>query len=141
MADRSPRILYTTKQVELASRARLEEIARPHGVTALQYTALTVLERQSEPISSAALARLSFVTAQTMADMVSGLERRRLVRRDPDPANRRRLLITLTDEGHALLRDVEPDVGALETQMLAGFSAAERRTFAALLDRARQNLT
>ena len=140
MADRLPRILYVTKQVELATRARLEEIARPHGVTALQYTALTVLERQHAPISSAALARLSFVTAQTMADMVGALERRALVRRDPDPTNRRRLLIPLTADGTALLRTVEPAVVALEAELMSGMSAGEQATFARLLDRARQNL-
>lgn len=141
MAPRSPRVLYAIKQVELASRARLEEIARPHAVTALQYTALTVLERQSEPISSAALARLSFVTAQTMADMVGALQRRGLVRRDGDPTNRRRLLITLTAEGHALLRDLEPEVAQLEAQMLDGMSHADRAALTNLLDRARRNLS
>ena len=140
MADRLPRILYVTKQVELATRARLEEIARPHGVTALQYTALTVLERQHAPISSAALARLSFVTAQTIADMVGALERRALGRRDPDPTNRRRLLITLTADGTALLRTVEPAVVALEAELMSGMSAGEQATFARMLDRARQNL-
>lgn len=129
------------KQVELATRARLEEIARPHGVTALQYTALTVLERQAAPISSAALARLSFVTAQTMADMVGALERRGLVARTPDPGHGRRLLITLTEAGTELLRDVEPEVAALESALLQGMSATERRTLDGLLDRARRNLT
>lgn len=140
MADRSPRILYVIKQVELATRARLEEIARPHGITALQYTALTVLQQQSEPISSAALARLSFVTAQTMSDMVGALERRGLVRRDADPGNRRRLLITLTDAGVALLDDLDPRVDEIEADLLGGMSAADRSRFTQLLDRSRQNL-
>ena len=37
-------LLYLVKQVELAVRARLDELLRPDGLTALQYTALTVLE-------------------------------------------------------------------------------------------------
>lgn len=50
-------------------RAQLEVILRPAGLTALQYTALTVLERHPD-LTSAQLARNSFVTAQAMADMV-----------------------------------------------------------------------
>lgn len=140
MTVRPPRVLYVMKQVELATRARLEEIAKPFGVTALQYTALTVLDRQAAPISSAELARLSFVTAQTMADMVAALERRGLVARAPDPAHGRRLLITLTDQGEALLRAVEPGVAELEETLLDGFSVSERAGFSRILDRARRNL-
>ena len=62
----SPLLIYMIKQVELAVRARLDEIVRPAGLTALQYTALSVLERHTD-MSSAQLARSSFVTAQSMA--------------------------------------------------------------------------
>src|SRR6202000_529864 len=67
-----PTLLHMRKQVEVARRAQLDEIFRPIGMTALQYTALTVLERHPD-LSSAQLARNSFVTAQTMADMVRAL--------------------------------------------------------------------
>lgn len=135
-----PLLLYAVKQVELATRAQLDECVRPTGITALQYTALSVLARQATPISSAALARLSFVRAQSIADLVGALERRGLVERHEDPANRRRLLITLTQDGDALLAELEPDVQALEERMLRGMSDSERRIFAALLNRVRLNL-
>ena len=85
-------LLYLVKQVELAVRARLDELLRPDGLTALQYTALTVLERHPD-MSVAQLARNSFVTAQSMADMVAALEDRGLVGRHRDQADRRRLAI------------------------------------------------
>ena len=50
------------------------------GITALQYTSLTVLERH-DGLSAAQLARDSFVTAQSIADVVRSLENRGLVRR------------------------------------------------------------
>ena len=62
-----PTLLYVIKQVELALRARLDEVLRPAELTVLQYTALTVLERHPN-LTSAQLARNSFVTAQTMAE-------------------------------------------------------------------------
>ena len=43
-----PLLIYMLKQVELAVRARLDEIVRPAGLTALQYTALSVLERHRD---------------------------------------------------------------------------------------------
>jgi DNA-binding MarR family transcriptional regulator len=119
-----PTLLYVIKQVELAARAQLDEIFRPIGMTALQYTALTVLERHPD-LSSAQLARNSFVTAQTMADMVRALEERRLVERHRDAADRRRLVLALTGDGRRLLGRYRGRVAALEERMLRGLSPEE----------------
>ncbi|WGL51345.1 MarR family transcriptional regulator [Nocardioides sp. BP30] len=119
-----PTLLYLMKQVELAVRAELDELARPVGLTALQYTALTVLERHPD-LTAAHLARLSFVTAQSMADMVTALLDRGLIERHRDPADRRRLVIALTAEGQRLLDDLRPAVVDLERQMLSLMSASE----------------
>ena len=51
-----PTLLYLMKQVELSVRAELDAMTRPEGLTALQYTALTVLERHPD-LTSAHLAR------------------------------------------------------------------------------------
>lgn len=133
-------LLYVVKQLELVSRAQLDELLRPAGVTTLQYTALTVLARRPH-MTSADLARLSFVRAQSTADLVSALAKRELISRSPDPANRRRLLISLTDAGRELLATYDPLVAQLEEQMLADFSASERDDFRELLGRARRSLT
>ena len=45
-ASASPTLLYAIKQVELAIRSHMDAVLRPMGVTALQYTALTVLRRR-----------------------------------------------------------------------------------------------
>ena len=117
-------MLYVIKQVELAVRAQLDELFRPIGMTALQYTALTVLERHPA-LSSAQLARNSFVTAQTMADMVGALEERGLVERHRDAADRRRLVLVLTKDGRALLRRYRDSVAALEARMVSGLTTVQ----------------
>jgi DNA-binding MarR family transcriptional regulator len=119
-----PTLLYLMKQVELAIRARLDELMRPAGLTALQYTALTVLERHPD-LTSAHLARHSFVTAQTMSDMVTALRARELIERHRDPSDRRALVLALTAKGHDLLEKHRPAVAALETEMLSGLTAKE----------------
>ncbi|MEU0932912.1 MULTISPECIES: MarR family transcriptional regulator [unclassified Embleya] len=135
----APLLLYAVKQVELAVRAHLDELLRPAGITALQYTALTVLDRR-DGLTSAELARNSFVTPQAMRDLVTALERRALIARRHDPAHRRRLLIALTPAGQALLARTRDEVDALEERMLDGFSRAERGAFRDYLNRARTAL-
>ena len=120
----NPTLLYLVKQLELSVRARLDELMRPVGLTALQYTALTVLERHGD-ISSAQLARNSFVTAQTMADMVLILEERGLIERHRDPDDKRRLLIALTAAGREVLDDRRPHVAAIEKRMTGALSTSD----------------
>lgn len=134
-----PTLLYLMKQVELAVRAELDELARPVGLTALQYTALTVLERHPD-LTAAHLARLSFVTAQSMADMVTALLGRSLIERHRDPADRRRLVIALTPEGQGLLDDLRPGAAALEQRMLSLMTDADADTLRHALEQCRQAL-
>jgi DNA-binding MarR family transcriptional regulator len=132
-------LLYLIKQVELAARSRLDDIVRPGGMTALQYTALTVLERHAD-MSSAQLARHSFVTAQSMADLIGALEARGLIERHRDRTDRRRLVVALTAEGRALLDRYREEVAALEASMVAGLLPDEVATLRRALNTCRANL-
>lgn len=120
-ARRSASLLYSVKRVELVVRAHLDEVLKPSGITVLQYTALTVLE-QHEGLPAAQLARRSFVTAQSMADLVRALEQRGLIVRQRNPENRRELLIHLTDAGRQLLAEHADEVLALERRMVSGLT-------------------
>lgn len=138
-APDGPTLLYLMKQVELAVRARLEELARPLGLTALQYTALTVLDHQPG-LTSAHLARRSFVTTQSMADMIGALLDRDLIERHRDEADRRRLVIALTESGRSLLAQLRPQVAALEREMLTGLSAGESAQLRRMMQVCRETL-
>lgn len=129
-----PSLLYMVKQVELVVRSHLDELVRPSGVTALQYTALTVLERH-DGLSAAQLARDSFVTAQSIADLVRSLEGRGLVRRERNPRNRRELLILLTDDGRELLARHAGPVRELEERMVRDLTAQQTEQFREALAR------
>jgi DNA-binding MarR family transcriptional regulator len=122
------------KQVELVVRSHLDELVRPSGITALQYTALTVLERH-DGLSAAQLARDSFVTAQSIADLVRSLEGRGLVRRERNPRNRRELLILLTDDGRELLARHAGPVRELEERMVRDLTAHQTEQFREALAR------
>jgi DNA-binding MarR family transcriptional regulator len=135
-----PTLLYLMKQVELAVRAELDDLVRPVGLTALQYTALTVLEQHPD-LTAARLARHSFVRAQSAADMVAALLDRGLVERHRDPADRRRLVMALTREGRRLLADLRPQVAAIEARMLVLHSQAEADELRASLELCREALS
>jgi DNA-binding MarR family transcriptional regulator len=124
----APSLLYCVKRLELAIKSRFDEMLRDAGVTTPQYTALTVLA-QGDGISAAQLARDSFVTPQSVADMLRLLEGRGLIRRAPNPRNGREVLVHITDAGRALLvrfADAEAD---LERRLVTGLTDGQVREF------------
>jgi DNA-binding MarR family transcriptional regulator len=138
--DRDVTLLYLIKQVELAVRQALDDVVATADLTTLQYTALTVLERHPG-ITSAELARNSFVRAQTMAEMVTQLLDRGLVARERDANNRKQYLLTLTSEGQQVLDDVFDPVADIETRMLDGFDGGQTEILRTYLLRCRHSLS
>jgi DNA-binding MarR family transcriptional regulator len=135
-----PTLLYLMKQVEMAVRSELDDIARPVGLTALQYTALTVLEQHPD-LTVARLARHSFTRAQSAADMVAALLNRGLIERHRDPADRRRLVMALTPDGQRLLDQLRPQVAEIEARMLAPLSPGDALELRSSLELCREALS
>jgi DNA-binding MarR family transcriptional regulator len=90
------------------------------------------------------LADCERVRPQAMGVTLAALEQRGLVRRSPDAEDGRRVVMTVTEEGLAVLRDRRLEsVQKLGRAMEDEFTAAERRKLAAvlpLLDRLAERL-
>ena len=128
-----PRISYVIARLERAVRAAVNERVRPHGLTTLQYTTLSVLGARGQPLSNAQLARRAYMTPQSMIEVIDALERKGLIRRDPHPSHRRVFPATMTAKGRRVLTACDAAVAEMEEEMLAGFSSEERESLVAWL--------
>jgi DNA-binding MarR family transcriptional regulator len=124
-ARKAPGVSYVVARLHRAIRREVEQRAGQHGLTLPQYTALSILRRQSG-LSNAQLARRSYVRPQSMNQVIVQLERGGLIERRPDENHRRVLRTTLTAAGKKVLAACDRDVEAMEAVMLAELSAAER---------------
>ncbi|MEV4645006.1 MarR family transcriptional regulator [Saccharopolyspora sp. NPDC049357] len=135
-----PRATYLVKRLEQAVRSHLDEATMEIGLTTPQYAALSSLD--SKPgLSSAELARLSFISAQAMNQMVGAMERKGLIRREAASHHRKQLRIFLTDHGRECLRQCDDRADELERRMFADLSEAEQVTLVSLLRRCSDSLT
>ena len=123
-----PRISYVVARLERAVRAAVNERVRPHDLTTLQYTTLSVLGARGPPLSNAQLARRAYMTPQSMIEGIDALERKGLIRRDPHPNHRRVYPATLTAKGRRVLKACDAAVEEMEEEMLAGLSRDERES-------------
>ena len=113
-----PRISYVVARLERALRVEINERVKPHGLTTLQYTTLSILG-QGDELSNAQLARRAYMTPQSMSEVLDALERKGLVERTPHPNHRRVFPAALTPKGRKVLDACNDAVDTLECEMLA----------------------
>ncbi|MGE5135032.1 MAG: MarR family winged helix-turn-helix transcriptional regulator [Gemmatimonadota bacterium] len=115
-------------------RARRAAFAS-HDLEPWEFDVLSALRRQGAPyqLSPGALLRTTLVTSGTMTNRIDRLQQAGLVRRQPDPQDKRGVLVTLTAAGRARADAALADLLASERVLLEGLGSAERRTLADLL--------
>jgi DNA-binding MarR family transcriptional regulator len=121
----TPRISYVVGRLDRALRREIAALVAPHGLTVPQYTALSIL-RDRAGLSNAQLARRSYVTPQSMNEVIAALERDELVARSPAANHGRVLEMTLTDAGRDVLARCDAAVNEMENRMLADLDDEER---------------
>jgi DNA-binding MarR family transcriptional regulator len=122
---------------------RLRQVRPDDELTLPESSALARLDR-SGPATPGALAKVEQISPQSMGATLAALEARGLIGRRADPADGRRVVLSVTEAGQELLRNKR---GARTEQLAqalsAGFTAAELRqlaTAAPLLERLAQSI-
>ena len=114
--------------------AIFQEMIGDAQLTPLQFAALVKLHDLGE-VSQNELGRRTAMDAATMQGVIKRLLARGLIDRKPDPEDRRRVVLSLTADGRALIAAVMPNGRAITDETLAGLSDVERRSFLSLLKR------
>jgi len=104
------------------------------GLRVRSYSVLALAASGRRP-SQRELAELLRLDPSQVVALVDELQRRGLVVREPDPADRRANVVIATDEGTALQIEAATAVADGRERLLAGLSPAERDQLTALLRR------
>jgi DNA-binding MarR family transcriptional regulator len=110
----------------------------PFGLTTQQ--AALLLTAGSGQSSPRQIAEAIGTDTAGMTKLLDRLEGKRLVRRRPNPADRRSVLVEPTELGLALVPKLVPVFGEVAKQLFEGFSDAEITQFTSSLRRMRENL-
>jgi DNA-binding MarR family transcriptional regulator len=112
-------------QLTHAMENEMTSTARELNLTLLQLAALAELNHNGT-LSTADLARLTFVTPQNMSLTVSKLEAGRYLVRKPHPTNARVKRLLLTPRGLKVLRRAVARAVLIERAMFAGLSLQQK---------------
>jgi DNA-binding MarR family transcriptional regulator len=125
------RISRLARHLDIARRGAFAD----HGLETWEFDVLSALRRQGPPfqLTPGALLRATLVTSGTMTNRIDRLAAAGLVRREPDPSDKRGVLVTLTEQGVAQADAALADLLRRERALLAGLDSRERQQLADLM--------
>src|SRR5581483_11917429 len=125
------RISRLARHLDIARRGAFAD----HELETGEFDVLSALRRQGPPfqLTPGALVRATLVTSGTMTNRIDRLEAAGLVRREPDPSDKRGVLVTLTKQGKAQVDAALADLLGRERTLLAGLDTTDRKQLADLM--------
>lgn len=103
-------------------------VLREHGLTMWGYVVLLAL--REEPVrTQAALAEAIGADKTRIIGVLDDLQRGGMIRREPDPTDRRVHLLALTAQGKAKREAAQADIQRQEDRLLSRLPAADRDAF------------
>lgn len=125
---------HALRRAHQRASAIFMEIMGEHKLTPTQFAALAKLGDEGS-VSQNRLGRLTAMDPATMQGVVRRLIARGLVRRDPDPVDRRRTMLRLSAPGRRLVARAIPLGKEVTARTLAPLDRTERAAFLRLLKR------
>ena len=116
-------------------RHRFRQDLGRYDLTFPQFMTLLSLERAKESCRMGPLATATFQSAASLTSIVDRLLERGLVERQRDPRDRRSVVVSLTEAGRQLIRQVKADRRHAVKQALAHLPPEEQSRLLEILDK------
>ncbi|EYD74789.1 Transcriptional regulator, MarR family [Rubellimicrobium mesophilum DSM 19309] len=120
-------------------KREFERVARPHGLTLLQWRVLGHLSREDGLTQTVLGARLES-SPMTISDVVERLEAAGLVAREVDPSDSRAKIVRITIEARGLVEKMRDVAAEVYERALDGIEEADRAAMDRALTRIASNL-
>src|SRR5215475_1146011 len=125
------RVSRLARHLDIARRGAFAD----HGLEPWEFDVLSALRRAGPPfqLTPGALLRATLVTSGTMTNRIDRLAAAGLVRREPDPRDRRGVLVTLSEQGRDAVDAALTDLLDRKQALLAGLGENQRTQLADML--------
>lgn len=123
---------HLIRRAQQVSTAIFTDECAGFDLTAVQYAALSMIEA-TPGVDATRLSALIAFDRSTIGGVLERLEAKGWIARDSSPGDRRIKLLRITQDGAALLRQVEPAVRRVQERLLAPLTPRDRATMLRLL--------
>jgi DNA-binding MarR family transcriptional regulator len=136
MSEADDRLLempgHLIRRLQQISFALFLDQARAFDITPVQYAALVAVKNHPG-LDQTTLCNIIAFDRSTIGDVVSRLEKKKLIKRLNGAVDRRTKSLSITPSGRRLIRDIEPAVLATQRLIVAPLKPSERHAFMQML--------
>ena len=136
--DRDTNVGRLVHRVRHALVTHIDSALASIDLTAAQWMVVIYLA-EDLATTPAELSRLLHYDPGAMTRLIDRLEKKNIVKRAPSDADRRSVVVTLTEQGRALYPEIRPLIIDVLNQLLRGFSQTEVKQLENLLLRVLHN--
>jgi DNA-binding MarR family transcriptional regulator len=129
------RVTWLVGQTSNQGHRLIGERMHAAGLPSRSYYSLLAALAEVGPTSQADLGRRIGLDRSDVTAAVTDMEGRGYLERAPDPADRRRNLVRITERGEKFLTELDDQLDAAQEELLAPLSPGERETLVAMLSR------
>lgn len=113
------RVMRLIQEAGGRADALIASVARRYGHSHAALNALAVIEGAGGPVPVGEVSAEMHVSTATMTSVLDTLERKGHIRRQPDPVDRRRVLVDITPQAQAILDQALPAVQQIVTATMS----------------------
>lgn len=130
---------YQALALELFAAMDQKHKAPPHeevgAVVRGEMAVLRLLDRENRSMSAGDISRLLSMTTSRVAAVLNSLQKKRMILRDIDAGDKRRVLVTLTDSGRDFCKERREQAISDMTALLAGLGEEDAAHFVRIMKR------
>ena len=136
MPKNDPRIYekpgHLIRRLQQIALALFMDETRAFEITPVQYSALVAIDI-NPGLDQTALCNLIAIDRSTVGDVVTRLERKKLIKRTAGAEDRRTKVLVITPAGRKLIGEIEPFVESTQTRILEPLTMSERTALMRML--------
>lgn len=129
MPNNDPRIYekpgHLIRRLQQIALALFMDETKEFDITPVQYSALVAIDI-NPGIDQTAVCNLIAIDRSTVGDVVTRLERKKLIKRIAGTEDRRTKALSITPAGRKLIGEIEPFVESTQTRILEPLTMSER---------------
>ena len=123
---------HLIRRLQQISLALFMDETKEFEITPVQYSAILAIDNHPG-VDQTALCNIIAFDRSTIGDVVTRLERKKLIKRTPGANDRRTKLLYITPAGRKLIEDIEPAVQSTQKRILEPLTMNERTTLVRML--------
>ncbi len=137
--SKTTEFLTTIRRTVKLHESMLKKVCEEYQLTLIEATIISFLHNNPEKDTAADIVELRMLQKGNVSQAVESLNKKSLLQRKPDEADRRKIHLFMTEEAEPIVQSIEGFRKEFQKEIFAGISVEEQEMFCRVNERIKTN--